>query len=187
MLWSKFPQPLGRLDARLTLHPKSRGSLPLFFLPGSEEFRKISMANFSEKMTDFRQLSVFSGNHLKCPAAQTKFSGSPGEMFILVRREASADPIRMDLTFGNSKFVAFPCLFLRRALLRCPCLLLKRTCLRTCSGVCFSAEHSRPSLRRDPLQRMPAEEASACFPQFFCTGKGISREVPTPRYWLCRR
>ena len=86
------------------------------------------MANFSEKMTDFRQVSVFSGNHLKCPAAQTKFSGSPGEMFILVRREASADPIRMDLTFGNSKFVAFPCLILRRG------------CTRTFFGVYFSVE-----------------------------------------------
>jgi hypothetical protein len=146
MLWSKFPQPLGRLDARLTLHPKSRGSLPLFFLPGSEEFRKISMANFSEKMTDFRQLSVFSGNHLKCPAAQTKFSGSPGEMFILVRREASADPIRMDLTFGNSKFVAFPCLILRRG------------CTRTFFGVYFSVEQfstfSEGSFSADAREKM---------------------------------
>lgn len=146
MLWSKFPQPLGRLDARLTLHPKSRGSLPLFFLPGSEEFRKISMANFSEKMTDFRQLSVFSGNHLKCPAAQTKFSGSPGEMFILVRREASADPIRMDLTFGNSKFVAFPCLILRRG------------CTRTFFGVYFSVDQfstfSEGSFSADAREKM---------------------------------
>jgi len=104
------------------------------------------MANFSEKMTDFRQVSVFSGNHLKCPAAQTKFSGSPGEMFILVRREASADPIRMDLTFGNSKFVAFPCLILRRG------------CTRTFFGVYFSVEQfstfSEGSFSADAREKM---------------------------------
>jgi len=104
------------------------------------------MANFSEKMTDFRQLSVFSGNHLKCPAAQTKFSGSPGEMFILVRREASADPIRMDLTFGNSKFVAFPCLILRRG------------CTRTFFGVYFSVDQfstfSEGSFSADAREKM---------------------------------
>jgi len=104
------------------------------------------MANFSEKMTDFRQVSVFSGNHLKCPAAQTKFSGSPGEMFILVRREASADPICMDLTFGNSKFVAFPCLILRRG------------CTRTFFGVYFSVEQfstfSEGSFSADAREKM---------------------------------
>jgi len=146
MLWSKFPSRSGDWTHALLCIPNREDRDPFFFCRVRKNFAKFRWQTSLKKMTDFRQVSVFSGNHLKCPAAQTKFSGSPGEMFILVRREASADPIRMDLTFGNSKFVAFPCLILRRG------------CTRTFFGVYFSVEQfstfSEGSFSADAREKM---------------------------------